>query len=148
MKCPLTELAFIPDPFLPQPLDPSLLSLPHSCCLKRNVMAGALAAILDHEVTSYTGGWQCNELEGVQVPHILWCTVAIPASDFLCRNAYLFTTLLFGAFCNSQPTLTKADSALSPGLSLPEVEKAKAGQLVCSQGGLRAWCLLGARVRV
>lgn len=124
----------------------SLLSLPHSCCLKPNAMAGALAATVDHEVTSYTGGRQSSEPEGARVPQILWCTDAIPASDCLCRNASLFTMLLFGAFCNSQLTLPKADSELSPGLSLRGGES-KAGQLVCSQRGFWAGCLLGARVR-
>lgn len=61
-------------------------------------MAGALAAILDYEVESYTGGWQGHELEGAWGPQALWPTVAIPPLDCSHRNAYLFTTLLFGLF--------------------------------------------------
>lgn len=55
-------------------------------------------------------------------------------------------TLLFGALYNAQPNLMKTDPESPVGLSLLEVEKAKAGRLVCSQGGSWAWCLLGAGV--
>lgn len=107
------------------------------------VMAGALAARLDHEAKSKTGRWQCNDLDGAWVPQILCCTVATPALDCLCRNAHLLMTLLFGALCNL--ITTDPESPLS--LPLLEVEQAKAGRLVWSQGGLRAWCLLGTRVK-
>lgn len=111
------------------------------------VMAGALAAISDHEVKSHTRRRQCDELEEARVPQILWRTAAIPALDRPCRHAHLFATPLLGAFCNPRPNLitTVPESPLSP--SLLGVEKTKAGQPVCFQGGLWAWCLLGARVK-
>ena len=111
------------------------------------VMAGALAAMLDHEAKSKTRRWQCNDLEGAWVPQILCCTAAIPALDCLCGNAQLLMTLLFGALCNAQPNLIKTDPESPLSLPLLEVEQAKASRLVWSQGGLWAWCLLGTRVK-
>lgn len=67
----------------------------------------------------------------------------LTALDCPQRNKYLFTTLLSGFVSNLQPSLIKTDPESPPGLSLSEAQKAKAGQLMYSQGGLWAWCLWG-----
>lgn len=110
------------------------------------VRAGALAALSDHEVKSHTRRWQGNEREETWVPRISWHTAATPALDCPGRNGLLFTTPLSGAFCNSRPNLVKTvpEPPLSPSLSGWRRQR-QAGQPVCSQGGLWAWCPLGAR---
>ena len=103
-------------------------------------MAGALAAILDCEVkATLEDKW--NGLEGAWVTKIFVADSCLTALDCPQRNKCLFTTLLSRFLSNLQPSLIKTDPESPPGLSLFEAEKAKAGQLMYSQGGLWAWCL-------
>lgn len=106
-------------------------------------MAGALAAILGHEVTSYSGIWQYYEL-GSLGPSDFAVHSCHTSFRVTVQKCISFMRQFWGAFCNSQHPPIKTDSELPPGLSLRAGES-KGKLASCSQGGLWAWRLLGAR---